>query len=88
MGLVADITDDEIDHYIINDYEEFVSELDLEVSRPKRPDPLCSVKSYNRHGLECQYVNSVEERNSDDGKIVEVLAALKLRLHVPLHPQL
>lgn len=89
MGLLANLSDDEdTDKHIINDFEEFITELDFQAELPKKPDPLCSVRQYNRRTLENQYVNELKRKNMNEGKIVELLTALKFKMHVPLYCQL
>ena len=83
------MTDDEdTENFIVNDYDEFISEIDLETQLPKRLDPLSLVKAYNRETLECLSFNNIKNINSDEGKLAKILSDLKLNMHVPLYPQL
>lgn len=85
MGL----SDEEEDHKdIINDYEDFVSELDLDADLPKLPDLLEVSRYNNKISLQNSSIRNIRAINSNEGKIVELIRALKLKVSAPLTPQL
>lgn len=86
MGLSDDEDDDQKE--IINDYEEFISELDLEGELPRLPDLLEESRFFNKRTVQNGQTKNIKNMNSDEGKIVEIMRALKLKISVPFYPQL
>ena len=86
MGLSDD--DDEDHKEIINDYDEFISELDLEADMPRLPDILEDSRFFNKRTLQNTQIKKLTSPNSNEGKMIEITRALKLKLSVPLYPQL
>ena len=72
----------------INHFDSFMSELDLSLEPPKMPELFCSVKSYNKKASQNDFVNRISGPNQTDGKMIELLKALKLDFDVPMRPQL
>lgn len=82
------MSDDEGTENAINNFESFMSELDLSMDPPKMPELLCSVNSYNKKTNQNEFVNKIRDVNRIDGKIVDLTKALKLTFDTPLKPQL
>lgn len=84
-----DFSDDFDDEQkIINDYDEFMSELNLDNNLPQLPDLLTNSSYFNKQTIQTNFENSIKNMNSDEAKIVEIIKALKLKMSVPLYPQL
>ena len=89
VGLLVNNSDlDDTEDIIINDYQELIAELNLFSDLPAKPELLGSSKNFNRKTQECRFINGIQNKNSDEGKIVELSEALKFKLHVPLYCQL
>ena len=65
-----------------------MSELDTENDPPKLPDLLTNSSYFNKQTIQNNFENSIKNKNSDEAKIVEIIKALKLKMSVPLYPQL
>lgn len=76
------------DEMIINDYEELMGELDLELEPRKLPELLQNSSYFNKQTIQNKFEKEIKDSNSKEAKIVEITRALKLKMSVPLHPQL
>lgn len=55
---------------------------------PRLPDVLEESRFFNKRTLQNAQIRNLANCNSNDGRIIEVIRALKLKITVPLHPQL